>query len=89
MIYQIAKAVGSAHAVLKGTTEAIIFTGGLSNDKYLVEQLKGYVSSFAPIYVIAGEFEMEALATGALRVLRGEEQPKNYTGIPVWNGFKK
>ena len=29
----------------------------------------------------------EALAAGALRVLRGEEKAKNYTGVPIWNGF--
>ena len=33
------------------------------------------------------EFEMEALAAGAVRVLSGEETAKEYTGIPVWNGF--
>ncbi len=32
---------------------------------------------------MAGEFEMEALAAGAIRVLSGEEQPKEYTGIPA------
>jgi butyrate kinase len=31
-----------------------------------------------------GEFELEALASGALRVLRGEEPGKEYTGAPVW-----
>ena len=28
-----------------------------------------------------------ALAAGALRVLRGEEEPKHYTGRPVWDGW--
>ena len=42
----------------------------------------------APVKVYAGEFEMEALAAGALRVLTGQEQPKTYIGIPVSNGFK-
>lgn len=32
----------------------------------------------APMEVVAGEFEMEALALGALRVLRGEEEPQIY-----------
>ena len=32
----------------------------------------------APMEVVAGEFEMEALALGALRVLRGEETAKVY-----------
>ena len=34
-----------------------------------------------------GEVEHEALAAGALRVLRGEEEPKHYTGCPVWDGW--
>jgi butyrate kinase len=85
MIYQIAKYIGSMHVVLRCKTEAIILTGGISNDAYLVEGLKNYIAGIAPIEVMAGEFEMEALAAGAIRVLKGEEQPKEYTGIPVWN----
>ncbi len=47
----------------------------------------GMLSFIAPITVMAGEFEMEALAAGAIRVLSGEEEAKTYTGIPVWSGF--
>ena len=47
------------------------------------------VGSIAPVRVYAGEFEMEALAAGALRVLKGEEEAKAYTGVPVWNGFER
>jgi butyrate kinase len=36
---------------------------------------------------MAGEFEMEALAAGALRVARGQEEAHVYTGVPVWSGF--
>ena len=42
----------------------------------------------APVYSYPGEVEHEAMAAGALRVLRGEEEPQVYTGIPVWNGFR-
>jgi len=31
---------------------------------------------------------MQALAAGALRVLTGEDKAKQYTGEPVWSGFK-
>ena len=31
---------------------------------------------------------MEALAAGALRVLNGEEETKEYTGEPVFSGFE-
>jgi len=87
MIYQIAKQIGAMATVLRGEIDAIIFTGGISNDSYLTDELKGYVGFLAPVAVMPGEFEMEALAAGALRVLRGEEEPKEYTGIPVWTGF--
>ena len=36
---------------------------------------------------IRDRFEMEALAAGALRVLTGQEEAKEYTGVPVWKGF--
>lgn len=87
MIYQIGKYAGSMAAVLKGKVDSIVFTGGISHDKYLVEKLRDMLSFIAPITVMAGEFEMEALAAGAVRVLNGEEEAKQYTGIPVWNGF--
>lgn len=89
MIYQIAKGVGACAAALKGKVDGIIFTGGISHDKYLVSQLSGMIDWIAPITVMPGEFEMEALAAGALRVLSGQEQPKTYTGQPVWSGFAR
>ena len=87
MIYEIGKTAGSMAAVLCGKVDGIIFTGGISHDKYVVEKLTEMLSFIAPITVMAGEFEMEALAAGAVRVLSGQEEAKTYTGIPVWNGF--
>lgn len=86
-IYQIAKAVGGCAAALKGQVDGIIFTGGIAHEKYLVEKLTEYVSWIAPVSVQAGEFEMEALAAGAIRALKGEEEVLQYTGIPVFQGF--
>ena len=34
-----------------------------------------------------GEFEQEAMAAGAMRVLTGEEEALVYPGRPVWSGF--
>ena len=87
MIYQIAKAAGAMAAVLCGRVDGIVLTGGISHDAYLVSQLKKHLGFLGQIEVMAGEFEMEALAAGAVRVLQGREVPKVYTGIPVWNGF--
>jgi butyrate kinase len=87
MIYQIAKDVGSQTCVLKGHVDGIILTGGISNSQLLVDKLSEYISWIAPIEVMAGEFEMEALAAGALRVANGLEKVKKYSGKPVWTDF--
>lgn len=84
-IHQIAKNIGALAAVLCGEVDAILLTGGIARDEHLVEELKKRIRFIAPVEVFPGEFELEALASGALRVLRGEEQAKQYTGIPVWD----
>lgn len=84
-IYQVAKNIGAYAAVLCGDIDAILLTGGIARDEQMVSQLKKRVGFIAPIAVYPGEFELEALASGALRVLRGEERAKEYTGIPVWD----
>ncbi|MDR1898908.1 MAG: butyrate kinase [Treponema sp.] len=87
MIYQIGKNVGSCAAVLEGKADAIILTGGISSSEYVTETLKKYIDWIAPVHALPGEFEMEALAAGALRVVRGEERARVYDGVPVWQGF--
>lgn len=87
MLYEIGKTAGAMAAVLKGKVDAVILTGGISNDPYVTGYLTDMLSFIAPVEVMAGEFEMEALAAGAIRVLKGEEEAKTYTGKPVWNGF--
>lgn len=87
LIYQIIKSIGSMGAVLKGKVDAIILTGGISYNKYLTEHVTEATAFIAPVKVMPGEFEMEALANGAVRVLSGIEEARTYTGIPVWTGF--
>lgn len=87
MIYQIAKAIGSMASVLEGKVDGILLGGGMVHSQDLVEQLKKYCGWIAPVTAYPGEFEMEAMASGALRVLRGQETAKHYTGKLVWNGF--
>lgn len=78
MAYQVAKEIGAAAAVLKGRAEAIALTGGLANWKRLVELIAERVAFIAPLYLYPGENEMESLALGALRYLRGEETVQVY-----------
>jgi butyrate kinase len=79
MAYQVAKEIGAAAAALKGEVDAIIFTGGMANSSYLVGLVKERVVFISDkVFVYPGEHERESLALGALRVLTGEEEPKQY-----------
>jgi len=78
MAYQVAKEIGSCAAVLKGFVDAIIITGGMANDSRFTEWIEEYISFIGKIFVIPGENEMLALAEGTLRILRGEEDVKEY-----------
>ena len=76
--YQIAKGIGLLSIVLKGKCDAIILTGGLARSKMLTDWVTEYVSYIAPVVVMPGENEMEALALGGIRLLSGQEQPNTY-----------
>ena len=78
MGYQVAKDIGAAAAVLCGKVDAIILTGGIAYEKMMVDIIKEKVEFIAPITVYPGEDEMLALAQGALRVLNGQEEVKEY-----------
>ena len=87
MIYQINKAIGSMAAVLKGNVDGIVLTGGLLRFDDLVQGIRDACEWIAPLSLYPGELEHEAMAKGALRVLKGEEKAKKYTGKPIWTGF--
>ena len=75
---QIAKCVGELCVVLKGDCDAIILTGGVAYSKMLMDMVIEYVGFLAPVYVYPGENEMEALAMGGVRLLRGEEEAREW-----------
>ena len=87
MIYQIAKQIGAMYVALKCNCSAIILTGGIANDNYYIKKLNKYIKNLCKIEVMPGEFELEALASGALRVLTKKEKVKEYIGKPVFNGI--
>lgn len=72
---QIAKGVGIMLGCFTQLIDAVILTGGLANSKMLTGMVIDYLHNLSRVVVIPGENEMEALALGALRILRGEEQP--------------
>jgi butyrate kinase len=78
LAYQIAKEIGLMATVLKGAVDAIVLTGGLARSGMLVDWIVERVGWIAPVMIYPGEDEMLAMAQGALRVLRGEEEARDY-----------
>ena len=76
--YQVAKGIGQMSAALSGEVKTVILTGGLAHSARLTQAITDYVKFIAPVTVMPGENEMEALALGGLRILRGEEQAKEF-----------
>ena len=76
--YQIAKGIGELAPVLKGRVDAIVLTGGVAYSRMITDWVKERVSFIADVEIIPGEYELEALALGALRILRGEEDANEY-----------
>lgn len=87
MIYNIIKEIGSMSVVLKGKVDGILLTGGLVRFSDIVDGIRESCGWIAPVSVYPGEMEQEALCFAVLRVLRGEEQARVYSGKPVWQGF--
>ncbi|SFL54168.1 butyrate kinase [Pelosinus propionicus] len=77
--YQVAKEIGGMATVLSGQVECIILTGGIAHSEPIVNAIISRVQFIAPVIVIPGEEELEALAFGTLRVLQGEEQAQMYS----------
>ena len=82
MAYQIAKSIGNLAPVLCGKVDKIILTGGIAYSKLFTDWIIERVSFIAPVEIIPGEREMEALALGGLRVLQGKEEAARFDVLP-------
>ncbi|WP_027634365.1 butyrate kinase [Clostridium hydrogeniformans] len=78
MAYQIAKGIGELSTVVNGKVDGVIITGGIAHSKLMTGWIKDRVEFIAPTYIVPGENELESLALGTLRVLKGEEEAREY-----------
>jgi len=81
MCHNVAKNVAKLAVVVRGRVDHIIITGGLAYSKVFTGWISERVEFLAPVSVLPGENEMESLALGALRVLRGEEMAREYNPL--------
>jgi butyrate kinase len=75
---QISKGVGILLGCFTELIDAVILTGGMAYSKMLTDMVIGYLHNLCRVVVLPGENEMEALALGVLRILRGEESAHVY-----------
>lgn len=83
MAYQVAKAIGEMATVVSGRVDAVILTGAIAYSTVMTDMIKERVEFIAPVTVVPGENELESLALGTLRVLRGEEAAHEFTPPPI------
>jgi butyrate kinase len=85
MALNVAKNIAKEFPVVNGDVDAILLTGGIAASQMFTGMIKerlNYLSVQVAVY--AGENEMESLALGGLRVLRGEETAKEFVKVEKW-----
>ncbi len=78
LAYQVSKGIGELATVVDGKVDRIALTGGIAHSALMTGWIRQRVGFIAPVEVYPGENELESLANGALRVLRGEEEAREY-----------
>lgn len=86
MSYQISKCIGEMATALCFNLDGILITGGMAQSSMLTDWIIERVYKIAPVYLMPGEDELEALALGGLRVINSEEIPKEFDVLP--RGFE-
>jgi len=78
LVYQIAKEIGAMFVAAGGDVEAIVLTGGLARNELIRRSVRHRVRHLAPVIVLPGSLEMEAMAEGAIAVLSKNAKSRRY-----------
>jgi butyrate kinase len=74
MALAVAKNIAKLTVLVEGKIDAIVLTGGIAFSKKFTSMIVPRINFLAPVEILPGENEMEALAQGGLRILRGVEK---------------
>ena len=83
MAYRIAQGIAAVSVLVNGAVDAIAITGGMAHSQRLTGWIRERVEFLAPVFLKPGELELEALALGGLRVMRGQEEAHEFIAAPV------
>lgn len=78
MAYMISREIAAYAAGMDWEIDAIGITGAIARSSYITGLIRNQTAFIARSFVYPGEFEMEGLAGGGLRALKGEEKIKTY-----------
>jgi butyrate kinase len=82
MALNVARNIAKEFPIVNGDVDAILLTGGVAGSQMFTDMIKKRLQYLAvQVTVYAGENEMESLALGGLRVLRGEETAKEFVKV--------
>ncbi|MBR4395174.1 MAG: butyrate kinase [Eubacteriaceae bacterium] len=79
MALGVAQSIARLSVDVNGKVDAVILTGGIAYSGQFTDMVTERVSFIAPVVVMPGENEMQALADGAYRVLTGIETAREYS----------
>ncbi|MDR2366579.1 MAG: butyrate kinase [Deltaproteobacteria bacterium] len=78
MALNVAKNLAKLAVTVKGQIDSFVLTGGIAYSEYFCGMVIDYIQFLAPVSVLPGENEMDALAFGVARILKGEEKPNKF-----------
>ena len=82
MALNLSRNIAKEFPVVRGQVDAVLLTGGVARSDMFTGFIRERLSYLAvPIFIYAGEDEMESLALGGLRVLRGEETARDFQRV--------
>lgn len=78
MALSVARSIAKLAAVVNGAVDDLVLTGGLAFSQLFTSLVRRRAEFIAPVHILPGENEMQALFGGAMRVLSGVEPAHEY-----------
>jgi len=77
-VYWLARNIAAGAAVLDGRVDGVVLTGAVMKSAWVRNRLRRKIRFVAPVFVMPGSFEMQALARAALDAYLGRRRPRSY-----------